>query len=111
MMAHKSTLVLSPGATFFRLEEASTNVVRQRLMDDLRVRNYSPRTVEAYVAAVASWSGTTTGRRTCSAPKSFRRCREFAAAHSLVRRRVKKSDDFDVDAFEAHLQRRVERLD
>jgi integrase/recombinase XerD len=27
--------------------------LRQRLMDDLRVRNYSPRTVEAYVAAVA----------------------------------------------------------
>ena len=37
-------------------------------------------------------------------------CREFAAALSLVRRRVKKSDDFDVDAFEAHLQRRVESL-
>ena len=27
--------------------------LRQRLIDDLRVRNYSPRTVEAYVAAVA----------------------------------------------------------
>src|SRR5262245_6061988 len=26
---------------------------RQRLLDDLRLRNYSPRTVEAYVAAVA----------------------------------------------------------
>jgi hypothetical protein len=38
-------------------------------------------------------------------------CREFAAALSLVRRRIKKSDDFDVDAFEAHLQRRVESLD
>jgi hypothetical protein len=38
-------------------------------------------------------------------------CREFATALSLVRRRVKKSDDFDVDAFEAHLQRRVESLD
>jgi integrase/recombinase XerD len=27
--------------------------LRQRLIDDLRIRNYSPRTVEAYVAAVA----------------------------------------------------------
>ncbi len=36
--------------------------------------------------------------------------REFAAALSLVRRRVKKSDDFDVDGFEAHLQCRVEDL-
>ena len=37
-------------------------------------------------------------------------CREFAAALSLVRRRVKKSDDFDVEGFEAHLERRVEIL-
>lgn len=28
-------------------------VLRQRLMEDMQVRNYSPRTVEAYVAAVA----------------------------------------------------------
>ena len=27
--------------------------LRQRLLDDLRLRNYSPRTVQAYVAAVA----------------------------------------------------------
>lgn len=38
-------------------------------------------------------------------------CREFAAVLSLVRKRVKKSDDFDVDAFEKHLQQRVESLD
>jgi hypothetical protein len=37
--------------------------------------------------------------------------REFAAALSLVRTRVKKSDDFNVDAFEAQLRRRVESLD
>ena len=37
--------------------------------------------------------------------------REFAAALSMVRKRVTKSDDFDVDAFEAHLQRRVQDLD
>jgi hypothetical protein len=37
-------------------------------------------------------------------------CREFAAALALVRRRIKKSDDFNVDAFEAHLQRRVKCL-
>jgi hypothetical protein len=37
-------------------------------------------------------------------------CREFAAALSLVRCRVKKSDDFDIDAFEAHLRRRVNSL-
>jgi hypothetical protein len=37
-------------------------------------------------------------------------CREFAAALSSVRSRVKKSDDFDVNAFEKHLQRRVETL-
>lgn len=29
------------------------SALRQRLIEDLKVRNYSPRTVEAYVAAVA----------------------------------------------------------
>jgi integrase/recombinase XerD len=29
------------------------SVLRQRLIEDMQVRNYSPRTVEAYVAAVA----------------------------------------------------------
>jgi hypothetical protein len=38
-------------------------------------------------------------------------CRELVTVLLLVRRRIKKSDDFDVDAFEAHLQRRVECLD
>jgi hypothetical protein len=38
-------------------------------------------------------------------------CRELAAVLLLVRRRVKRSDDFDVDAFEAHLQLRVESLE
>lgn len=37
-------------------------------------------------------------------------CREFATALSFVRHRVKKSDDFDVDAFELHLHRRIECL-
>lgn len=45
-------------------------------------------------------------------PPEFRcLCREFAAALSLVRRRIKKSDSFDMDAFETHLQRRLEGLD
>src|SRR5687767_13737825 len=30
--------------------------LRQRLIDDLRLRNYSPRTVEAYVAGVAKFA-------------------------------------------------------
>jgi hypothetical protein len=34
-------------------------------------------------------------------------CREFAAALSLTRRRIKPSDAFDVVALEAHLQRRL----
>lgn len=32
------------------------SVLRQRLIDDLKVRNYSPRTVEAYVAAVVKFT-------------------------------------------------------
>jgi site-specific recombinase XerD len=31
--------------------------LRQRLIDDLRLRNYSPRTVQAYVAGVAKFAG------------------------------------------------------
>ena len=30
--------------------------LRQRLIDDLRLRNYSPRTVDAYVAGVAKFA-------------------------------------------------------
>jgi integrase/recombinase XerD len=37
----------------FSRGEAPMSALRQRLMEDLQVRNYSPRTVEAYVAAVA----------------------------------------------------------
>jgi hypothetical protein len=37
-------------------------------------------------------------------------CREFAAALSLIRRRVKRSDAFDMVGFETHLQRRLESL-
>jgi integrase/recombinase XerD len=36
-----------------RKGEALMTALRQRLIEDLQVRNYSPRTVEAYVAAVA----------------------------------------------------------
>ena len=38
-------------------------------------------------------------------------CREFSAALFLLRRRLKKSDDFDVELFETILKRRVEDLD
>lgn len=37
-------------------------------------------------------------------------CREFAIALSWVRRRIKPSDDFDVDAFEVQLERRIASL-
>lgn len=37
-------------------------------------------------------------------------CREFAAALLLVRRRLKRSDDFDAAGLEAHLQRRLDLL-
>ena len=33
------------------------SALRQRLIEDLQVRNYSPRTVEAYVAAVVAAAG------------------------------------------------------
>jgi hypothetical protein len=38
-------------------------------------------------------------------------CREFAASLFLVRGRLRKSDDFEVDRFELLLQSRVESLD
>ena len=38
-------------------------------------------------------------------------CREFAAALSLIRRRVKPSDDFDLDGLDLHLRRRIETLE
>ena len=37
-------------------------------------------------------------------------CREFAAALLLVRRRLKRSDDFDATGLEAHLQQRIAML-
>lgn len=39
-----------------------------------------------------------------------RLCREFAAALLLVRRRLKRSDDFDLAGLEAHLQRQLALL-
>ena len=36
--------------------EAIMTGLRQRFVDDLQLRNYSPRTVEAYVAAVARFA-------------------------------------------------------
>jgi integrase/recombinase XerD len=36
--------------------EAVVTPLRQRFVDDLRVRNYSPRTIEAYVAGVAKFA-------------------------------------------------------
>jgi hypothetical protein len=37
-------------------------------------------------------------------------CREFATSLALVRRRIKKTDDFDVGSFEGHLLRRIDCL-
>lgn len=37
-------------------------------------------------------------------------CREFADALMLIRRRLKRSDDFDLAGLEAHLQLRVSQL-
>jgi len=42
-----------PARNSFREGEAPITVLRQRLIKDMQVRNYSPRTVDAYVAAVA----------------------------------------------------------
>ena len=38
-------------------------------------------------------------------------CREFAAALSLIQRRIKLSDDFDMDALNMQLQRRLASLE
>jgi hypothetical protein len=38
-------------------------------------------------------------------------CREFAEALSLIRYRVKRSDDFDPDGLEAHLKHRIEQFE
>jgi hypothetical protein len=38
-------------------------------------------------------------------------CREFAEALSLIRHRLKRSDDFDSDALNVHLQRRIGSLE
>ena len=44
-------------------------------------------------------------------PADFRlACREFAGALSLIRRRVRRSDDFDIDGLDEHLRRRLESL-
>jgi hypothetical protein len=45
-----------PGGCARFLGEAVMTPLRQRLVDDLRVRNYSPRTIEAYVAGVARFA-------------------------------------------------------
>jgi hypothetical protein len=37
-------------------------------------------------------------------------CREFAAALTLIRRRLKRTDAFDAAGLEAHLQRRLDSL-
>ena len=37
-------------------------------------------------------------------------CREIVSALSLIKERLKPSDDFDFKAFDAHLQRRLDRL-
>jgi hypothetical protein len=57
------TLELSAGADSFREGEALMTALRQRMIDDMQVRNYSPRTVEAYVAAVAKLANISGARR------------------------------------------------
>lgn len=74
------------------------------------------RKAKLFVVSYASewlYSWAMLGASVIELPSPEFRClvREFAAALALVRRRIKKSDDFDVDAFETHLQRRVESLD
>ena len=45
-----------PGGCTRFLGEAVVTPLRQRFVDDLRVRNYSPRTIAAYVAGVAKFA-------------------------------------------------------
>jgi site-specific recombinase XerD len=51
--SHAVTLELYPARISFSRGEAPMTALRQRLIEDMQVRNYSPRTVAAYVAAVA----------------------------------------------------------
>jgi integrase/recombinase XerD len=46
-----------PGAESFSRGEALMTALRKRLVEDMQVRNYSPRTVQAYVSAVAKLAG------------------------------------------------------
>jgi hypothetical protein len=66
------------------------------------------------ISYVSAWmhSGEMFGTSKIELPKADFNClcREFAVALSLMRGRIKKSDDFDMDALDAHLKRRIESL-